>query len=89
MVATTRKPLTHDGQAEVTKPEDKPYKLNAGDGLFLQVMPNGSKRRRLLYFYLGKEKMLSVGIFPATGLQDAKDARYAAKKLLAQSPHGY
>jgi len=84
MDAPTRKPLTHTRQAEVAKPEERPYKLNAGDGLFLQVMPNGSKRWRLRYFYLGKEKMLSVGLFPATSLQAAKDARDAAKKLLAQ-----
>jgi len=84
MDTPTRKPLTHTRQAEAAKPEGAPYKLNAGDGLFLQVMPNGSKRWRLRYFYLGKEKMLSVGIFPATGLQAAKDARDAAKKVLAQ-----
>lgn len=75
MVTFIRKPLTHARQAEVAKPENTPYKLNAGDGLFLQVMPNSSKRWRLRYFYLGKEKMLSVGVFPVTGLQAAKDAR--------------
>ena len=41
MVAPTRKPLTHARQAETAKPEKTAYKLNARDGLFLQVMPNG------------------------------------------------
>lgn len=44
MVASPpRKPLTHARQAETAKPEAKPYKLNAGDGLFLEVMPSESK----------------------------------------------
>ena len=80
----TRKPLTHARQAEAAKPEKTAYKLNAGDGLFLQVMPSGSKRWRWRYFYLGDEKMLSMGLFPTIGLQEAKAARDAARKLLAQ-----
>ena len=47
-------------------------------------MPDGGKRWRLRYFFLGKEKMLSMGLFPATGLAEAKELRDAAKKLLAQ-----
>lgn len=79
-----RKPLTHTRQAEAAKAESKPYKLNAGEGLFLEVMPNGSKRWRLRYFFQSKEKMLSLGIFPAIGLQDARDRRDDAKRLLAR-----
>lgn len=79
-----RKSLTHARQAEAAKPEDKPYKLNAGGGLFLQIMPNHAKRWRLRYFYLGKEKMLSLGVFPAVSLQDAKLARDEANKLVAR-----
>lgn len=81
---TARKPLTHVRQAEAAKPEEKPYKLNAGDGLFLEVTPKGAKRWRLRYFFAGKEKMLSLGLFPAVGLQDAKNARDDARRLLAQ-----
>ncbi len=79
-----RKPLTSHRQAETAKPEAKPYKLNAGDGLFLEVTPDGSKRWRLRYFFLGKEKMISMGLFPAVGLAEAKVGRDAAKKMLAQ-----
>lgn len=81
---TARKPLTHARQAEAAKSEGKPYKLNAGDGLFLQVMPTGSKRWRLRYFHLGKEKMLSLGVFPAVGLHEAKEKRDATHKLLVK-----
>jgi integrase len=79
-----RKPLTHARQAELAKPEASPYNLNAGGGLFLKVMPNGSKRWQWRYFYLGKAKTLSMGLFPAVGLAEAKAGRDAAKKLLAQ-----
>jgi integrase len=84
MTAPARKPLTHTRQAESAKPESKPYKLNAGEGLFLEVMPNGSKRWRLRYQFAGKEQMLSFGLFPTVGLQEAREARDTARKQLAQ-----
>lgn len=84
VAVTIRKPLTHVRQAELTKPEAKPYNLNAGGSLFLKVMPNGAKRWQWRYFYMGKAKTLSMGIFPAVGLAEAKEKRDVAKKLLAQ-----
>ena len=80
----TRKPLTSARQAETAKPEAKPYKLNAGDSLFLEVLPNGKKRWRFRYAFMGREKMLSMGGFPAIALQEARQARDAARRLLAQ-----
>lgn len=82
--ASDRKALTHARQAETAKPEAAPYSLNAGDGLFLEVMPNNAKRWRFRYTHAGKRKLLSMGLFPAVGLQKAKEARDAARKLLAQ-----
>lgn len=79
-----RKPLTHTRQAETAKPETKPYTLNVGGGLFLKVMPNGTKKWVWRYFYLNKAKTLSMGLFPSVGLADAKAARDDARKLLAQ-----
>lgn len=81
---TERKLLTHSRQAETAKPEDKPYNLNAGGSLFLKVMPNGSKKWVWRYFYLNKAKTLSMGLFPAVGLVEAKTTRDEARKLLAQ-----
>lgn len=45
-MATTaeRKPLTHTRQAEVAKPEEKTYHLSAGEGLFLEITPDGARR---------------------------------------------
>ena len=81
---TTRKPLTHARQADTAKPEEKSYKLNAGDGLFLEITPSGSKRWRLRYFFAGKEQMLSLGLYPSIGLLEAKEARDNARKLISK-----
>lgn len=81
---TARKPLTHTRQAETAKPEAKPYKLKVDRGLFLEVMPTGSKRWRFRYQFAGKEQMISFGLFPDVGLLEAKERREAARKLLAQ-----
>lgn len=81
---TERKPLTHTRQADAAKPESVPYNLDAGGSLFLKIMPNGTKKWQWRYFYLKKAQTLSMGLYPAVGLAEAKEARDAAKKLLAQ-----
>lgn len=65
------------------KPGTKPLKLFDGGGLFLLLNPNGSRWWRLKYRYGGKEKLLSLGTYPAVGLKDARAKREAARKQLA------
>lgn len=65
------------------KPIGKPFKLADGGGLFLGVQPNGSKLWRLRYFYLGKERSLSIGAYPAVSLADARARREEAKRQIA------
>jgi integrase len=65
------------------KPGDKPRKLSDGAGLYLLLNPNGSRWWRLKYRHGGKEKLLSLGTYPDTGLADARDRRDVARKLLA------
>lgn len=66
-----------------TKPGEKPRKLADEKGLFLLINPNGSKWWRFKYRFLGKEKLLSVGVYPDTGLKEARSRRDDARKLLA------
>ena len=54
-----------------------------GGGLYIEIVPSGSKWWRLKYRYGGKEKRLSLGTFPDTGLKAARDARDSARKQLA------
>ena len=63
-------------------PKAKTYKLAAGGGLYLAVMPHGGKYWRLKYRCNGKEKTLSIGVYPAVSYPDALEAREQAKALL-------
>lgn len=51
-----------DKAVKNAKPKDKPYKLANGGGLYLEIMPNGSKCWRMKYRYLGKEKRFALGV---------------------------
>jgi len=62
----------------------KPYKLTDGDGLFLYVTPNGGRYWRMNYRHLGKQKTLAFGVWPDTGLAEAREQREAARKVLAR-----
>ena len=44
----------------------KPYKMGDAGGLYLEVAPNGSKWWRLKYRFEGKEKRLSLGVYPGS-----------------------
>lgn len=57
-------PLT-DSAIKVAKPKDSPYKLTDGQGLYLEVTPNGSKLWRLKYRFDGKEKRLAERVYRA------------------------
>ncbi|NOJ40312.1 tyrosine-type recombinase/integrase [Bradyrhizobium australiense] len=61
------------------KSREKPYKLTDGGGLYLLVNPNGSMLWRYKYTFEGKEKLLSLGQYPAVKLAAARKAHQDAK----------
>ncbi len=63
-------------------PKDKPYKISDGGGVYLYVMPNGSKYWHFRYRYAGKEKRLALGVYPEISLQIARDKRLSARRLI-------
>ena len=67
------------------KPKNKPYRMFDGAGLYLDVRPNGSKYWRKKYRYAGKEKLLSIGTYPAITLKEAREACLLAQKDLQQN----
>jgi Arm DNA-binding domain len=75
-------PLT-DTRIRAIKPSAKPQKIADGGALYLLVTPHGTKAWRLAYRYNGKQKTLSVGIYPVVTLGEARARRDRAKKLLA------
>lgn len=92
-------PLT-DTAIRNAKPSPKPYKLFDERGLFLIVTPSGGKWWRFRYRFGGKEKLLSLGIYPDIPLasrtikdaeigktrkiKGARELRDDARELLAQ-----
>jgi integrase len=74
-------PLT-DTKIRNAKPGSKPSRLFDGRGLYLEISPAGGKWWRLKYRFAGKEKRLSLGVYPDVTLKDARDRRDAARKLL-------
>lgn len=73
----------NDKKCSNSKPESKPYKMADGGGLYLYVQPDGAKYWRLKYYYLNKEKLLALGVYPLVSLAEAREGREKAKKLLA------
>jgi len=67
---------------KAANPKDKSYRLSDGDGLYLQIQPNGSKLWRFRYRHAGIEKMLGIGPYPAVSIADARLKRDEARKLL-------
>jgi len=66
------------------KSADKPARLFDGGGLYLEVPTSGNKRWRWKYRIAGREKRLSLGIYPDVSLAMARERHAAARKLLAE-----
>ena len=58
--------------------------MSDGGGLFLLVIPGGGKLWQQKYRFLGKERLLSHGKYPAVTLAQARKKRDEAHALLAE-----
>ncbi|MET4727388.1 integrase [Lysobacter enzymogenes] len=61
---------------------DKPVRLFDGGGLYLELMPNGSRYWRLKYRINGKEKRLALGVYPEVSLATAREKRDEARRVI-------
>lgn len=77
------KPLT-DAQLKNAKPQEKPYKLSDGGGLYVSITPEGSKLWRLKYRYNGTERTMALGAYPSMALKDAREKREEAKRVIVK-----
>lgn len=77
------KPLTNT-QIKKAKPQDKEYKLADGDGLYLHIMPTGSKLWRFRYTLYKKVGLLSLGKYPAVSLKMAREYREKCREMVAK-----
>ena len=65
------------------KASAKPTKHYDAAGLYLEVTPKAAKLWRLRYRLGGKQRLLSLGKYPAVSLAEARKARDEANALLA------
>lgn len=65
------------------KPKARAYKLADGDGMYLEITPAGGKWWRLKYRVDGKEKRISLGVYPDVTLKMARERRVEARRKLA------
>ncbi len=70
-------------QVRNAKASNKTVRIFDGYGMYLEIAPSGSKWWRLKYRHLGKEKRLSLGVYPETGLKGARARRDDARRLLS------
>lgn len=67
---------------KTAKPKEKPYRLTDGQGLYLEIRPNGSKYWRYKYRFNGKEKRLAIGVYPEISLKEARAVHQQARLQL-------
>ena len=75
--------LLTDAKVKAAKPHETLRKLRDGEGLFLYVMPSGSRLWRLRYGHGRSESMVSLGKYPDVPLRRAREKAGEARKGLA------
>jgi integrase len=75
--------MLSDAAVRNARPGSKVTKLFDGGGLYLLITPGGGKGWRFKYRIAGKEKLISLGVYPAVGLKQARTKRDAARQLMA------
>jgi len=66
-----------DATLLAAKPKSTPYKVFVGNGLYLEVKPNGAKLWRWKYRLLGKESRVALGSYPKLSLREAREVMEA------------
>ena len=72
-----------DTKIKALKPSKKAYRVSDGGGLYLQVTPAGSKLWRYRFRFDGRQKQLSLGMYPDVSLAAARKHHQEARTLLA------
>lgn len=76
--------MLSDTQIRAAKATDKAIRLYDERGLYLEVTPAGGRWWRFKYRFEGKDRLLSMGTYPDTGLKAAREKRNRARELLAE-----
>jgi integrase len=68
---------------EKTKHGSKTIRLWDGRGMYMEISPKGGKWWRLKYWFGGKERRMSLGVYPDVSLADAREKREEARRKVA------
>ena len=71
-----------DSAIKALRPAEKRFKAFDSGGLYLEVLPSGSKVWRLKYRWERKDKRLTIGPYPSVTLKDARKQAQRAKNVL-------
>ena len=74
----TLKPAAIDN----AKPRDRAYALTDGGGLYVEVMPGGSKVWRYKYHRDAKREKVTIGQYPSFGIKEARDRHEELREQL-------
>ena len=66
-----------------TKPQAKSVRLSDGRGMYLEISPAGGKWWRFKYRFAGKERRISLGVYPDVPLAAAREKREEARRQVA------
>jgi hypothetical protein len=83
MHQNSRVTLQRKSQRHDTQPKRYARKIVDGRGLYLLVMPSGSRYWRYNYRFEGKHKTLALGVHPDVSLETARRRHQNARTLLA------
>jgi len=73
-----------DSIIKSTQPTARPKRISDGRGMYLEISPAGGRLWRLKFRYAGKERRMSLGIYPDVSLAKARKRRDAARRLIAE-----
>ena len=76
--------MLSDAKIRSLKPREKAYKVSDDRGLYLLANPNGSRWWRFKYYFGGKERGISLGVYPDVPLKYAREQREEARQLVAR-----
>lgn len=72
-----------DNESRDDRPRRCARKISDGRGLYMLVMPNGSRYWRYNYRFEGKLKTVALGIYPDASLEKARARHQLARQVLA------
>ena len=75
--------MLSDVSIRKAKASSKPPKLTDGRGLYVLLTPAGQRWWSFKYRFAGKEKLLSLGVYPDVSLKQARDKCEEVRKLVA------